>query len=602
METFARRLLGYGAVFFVVTSLTIFWTRFNGGLAFVWPGTAISCALFLAIPYRQWPAGALVLIVLSAIATSLFGFGPKLAIPLGVINVFEAAVAASLLRRARPEGDWIESEAGIVALALIGGLVAPLLASIPGGAVAAILVGEPWLAHASSWFAGHALGTVLFLPIVLLLKPGNDAAGFRPPTLRAAVEWLALIAVTIVVTAIALFQSTYPSLFLPILPLVLVSYRFGRFGASSAVLTITLLATVSLAAGTGPLAEIAVPISHKVLFLQFYLAVLLLISLPLSVALKQREILLAEIVDREALHRLIADHSDDALLHLDRTGHIRFASPAWRRLSALGEVEGRHLSAFFGQHDHDRIVAVLDDARDRPGSTVILERAVTRDSKTLWLEAKMRAVATGSSPVNSFVVTIRDVTARKLEELQAAHEARTDVLTGLPNRRAFLDVIERALTNADTQPFALALIDLDHFKRVNDTYGHDTGDIVLRQVATAMEAVASRQCFFARLGGEEFGLIMTGEAADGAHILCETLRHSLQRSVMIAKDGRTFNITASIGIARIAERCSASMALHAADGPLYAAKASGRNAVRLAHREGNWTGKARDTERRAYAV
>ncbi len=189
-------------------------------------------------------------------------------------------------------------------------------------------------------------------------------------------------------------------------------------------------------------------------------------------------------------------------------------------------------------------------------------------------------------------MTIRDVTSRKLDELQASREARTDALTGLPNRRAFLDRIEKQLAVADERPFVLALIDLDHFKLVNDGYGHDTGDDVLQQVGSIMRELATPDCFFARLGGEEFGMIASGADVDQAWRICELLRLSIQQREMSDRNGRIFRVTASIGMAHISESCKASSAMSMADEPLYAAKASGRNCLRQATRPEGWSRRA----------
>mgnify|MGYP000341924933 CR=1 FL=1 len=138
----------------------------------------------------------------------------------------------------------------------------------------------------------------------------------------------------------------------------------------------------------------------------------------------------------------------------------------------------------------------------------------------------------------------------------------------LPNRRALLGVLEEQLEFADERPFGFALIDLDHFKAINDSHGHAVGDKVLQQVAGIMRDSASDDCFFARIGGEEFGLVAVGSAVDNMAIICERLRLAILRNVMTDNDGGHFNVTASIGIARISERCSSSMAMQAADGPL----------------------------------
>ena len=592
MKREVRSILGYAAVFFAATAAAIFWTRYNGGLALFWPGTAIAATLFLSLPYRAWAMPAVILISLSTIATAVFGFGPAPAFPLAIVNVGEATLTAFLLRKVRPQADYISSGAGFSALIAIAGLAAPLASSSLGGLIAWKVVGGQWLSHVGAWIVGHGLGAMLVMPLVLLLAADAKADGAQERSFnrfgKRKAEFLIVMALIAVVSASTIFQTRYPLSFLPIVPVVLASYRFGRMGAAVGVLVVTVTAAISLAIDVGHFAALDLTIGGKALFLQFYLAVLLLIALPLAIALDQRARLTDDITRREALQRLISDHSDDALLHLDRNGLIRFASPASKRLSGLDDLDGEPISAFFGAFDREMIDDALAAARTAPGRTQIIERSVTRGHATLWLEAKIRSVYSAGA-AGSFVVTIRDVTARKLEELQAAREARTDALTGLPNRRAFLDVLEGQLAHARKTPFALALIDLDHFKHVNDTYGHDTGDIVLRKIAGLMREYSNGRCFFARLGGEEFGMIVMGDDVENASEICEDLRQSIADRRMVDQDGRTFGVTASIGVARIAENCSPSMAMNSADGPLYAAKAAGRNMVRLAQREGHWT-------------
>ncbi|MCH2488139.1 MAG: MASE1 domain-containing protein, partial [Erythrobacter sp.] len=491
------RVVSFAAAFFAATAATIFWTRYSGGLALFWPGTAIAAAMFLSLPYRNWAGPTALLLVLSTIATALFGFGPVAAVPLAFVNIGEALLTAYLLRRWRPQGDYIESGPGIVALSAIAGFAAPLVMSLPGSFIAWQVVGGSWLLHAAGWLVGHGLGALLVMPLALLLVQERTDELVLKRSLRQSsgrtAELIAIVALVGGISVATIFQTKYPLLFLPIVPVVLASYRFGRLGGALGVLIVTVTAAASLALDIGHFAALDLTEAGKALFLQFYLAVLLLIALPLAIALKQRERLLADIVQREALQRLIADHSDDALLHLDRDGSIRFASPASHGLSGHDDLVGRPMAAFFGAFDAEVVDEALAAARNAPGTTRIIERSVTRGHATLWLEAKIRAVYSAGA-VRSFVVTIRDVTARKLDELQAAREARTDALTGLPNRRAFLDMIERHLSEADNAPFALALIDLDHFKRVNDTYGHDAGDSVLKRVAGLMREHTTRTC------------------------------------------------------------------------------------------------------------
>ena len=573
----AMRIALYGALFFVVTSATIFWTRFAGGLALVWVGSALAAALFLTLPRVHHLGAFAILMGLSTAATALFGFGPAWALPLAVANIFEGWFIAWLLVRLRPQRDFIESEGGVASLGFWAGFVGPLPSAIVGGLMAVQIVGGTWLFHAFSWWVGHGLGTLLVLPLALLLQSyrREDFANMRD---RARVlAFAGVVSLTALVSGFAFHQSAMPLLFLPIVPLVFASFRFRRFGAAIAVLVISVAAAFSLGMGTGVFAELAMPLWQKALFLQFYLATLLLIAFPMAVIIQQRQRILDELGDREAMQRLIADHSDDALLHLDSSGTIRFASPASTRLSGRGSVDQLHLAAFFSEFDRKKVDRALDKASRHPGRTEILERSVGRGGKTRWLEAKLRAVETSGRKVCGFVVTIRDITARKLEELEMTREARTDTLTGLPNRRAFLDILERRLDVADQEPFGLAFVDLDHFKQVNDTHGHAIGDKVLSEVGAIMNGMASDTYFFARLGGEEFAIIVKRPLAEAAADICERLRLAIEKHPMADSDGKAFTVTASLGFAMISESCSASMALQAADAPLYLAKASGRN-------------------------
>jgi diguanylate cyclase (GGDEF)-like protein/PAS domain S-box-containing protein len=583
------RIAAYGTLFFGVTCCTIFSTRFAGGLALVWPGTAIAAALFLSIPRSQHLGTAAFLASLSTLATSMFGFGPDWAFPLALINVFEAWFIAWLLVRFRPQRDYVESESGIVWLGFLAGVVGPFAAAVPSSFVVVQIVGGDWYLHAFSWLVGHGLGTLLVLPLALLLTSYKQPAFAKLKEPGRAWAFFGLVLLTMGISAFSFLQSIFPTLFLPIVPLALASFRFGRFGASITVLLITICAAITLGTNVGVFAQLDLPLWQKALFLQFYLCVLLLMSFPLAVALKQRQRFMEELVDREAMQRLIADHSDDALLHLDPYGMIRFASPASTRLSGREVVEGLHLGAFFSEFDREIVTGALAAAARYPGHTEIIERSVERAGQTRWLEAKLRAIEPSKKQASTFVVTIRDVTERKLNEIQVSWEARTDVLTGLPNRRAFLDVLEAQLEFADEQPFGFALIDLDHFKRINDSYGHAVGDKVLSQIARIMRENATDDCFFARLGGEEFGLIAGGPALESLSIICERLRLAIMRHSMTDNDGGHFNVTASIGIAQIAERCSSSMAMQAADGPLYSAKAAGRNCIRYAQHMGHFS-------------
>ncbi len=168
---------------------------------------------------------------------------------------------------------------------------------------------------------------------------------------------------------------------------------------------------------------------------------------------------------------------------------------------------------------------------------------------------------------------------RKLEEGYAAmrDESVTDALTGIKNRRAFLERLDEEARRAHRSGSALSLIllDVDRFKALNDGYGHQAGDEVLRLVAELLEANSRIHDFVARYGGEEFAVILPDTDFDGAHVLAERYRSAVERA-----DWEHRQVTVSVGVAsHIGEDADAYTLFSEADDALYQAKEQGRNRV-----------------------
>lgn len=179
------------------------------------------------------------------------------------------------------------------------------------------------------------------------------------------------------------------------------------------------------------------------------------------------------------------------------------------------------------------------------------------------------------------VVSHLNITNRKLIEFALEKLASTDPLTGLPNRRYFLEVGDRELERVQRFDFpaSVLMIDLDHFKTVNDTYGHAAGDETLRRVSLACKATLRQIDVVARLGGEEFVALLPGADEAAATLVAERLRCAV-RDTLIKTDQSEFSITASFGVTEISghdlkfDEC-----LSRADAALYRAKRAGRNRV-----------------------
>lgn len=170
-------------------------------------------------------------------------------------------------------------------------------------------------------------------------------------------------------------------------------------------------------------------------------------------------------------------------------------------------------------------------------------------------------------------------TLSQLRQLRLA--AFSDYLTGLRNRRHFFDEGPAKVASCleQGQPCSMAMLDIDHFKKLNDTYGHEIGDRVLKAVATRLQALTEDTDYLlARLGGEEFGLLLNGLDSVAASEFCEMIRQNIA-DLKVALDDNDISVTASIGIAEVGGLENFSNYLNAADQFLYFAKRYGRNRV-----------------------
>jgi diguanylate cyclase (GGDEF)-like protein len=159
-------------------------------------------------------------------------------------------------------------------------------------------------------------------------------------------------------------------------------------------------------------------------------------------------------------------------------------------------------------------------------------------------------------------------------------QAITDDLTGLVNRRRFIEALDAEVERArrfDT-PLAIVLSDLDNFKQVNDEFGHHGGDVVLRAFADMIRAQARDVDVSGRIGGEEFAILLPDTDREGAALVAERMRRSLN-SVAIAIEDASLNVAASFGVAELATGQSGDDLLRSADAALYRAKDEGKNRV-----------------------
>ena len=234
-------------------------------------------------------------------------------------------------------------------------------------------------------------------------------------------------------------------------------------------------------------------------------------------------------------------------------------------LSRLQEL-ARHVAANVGEHS-SRVEEINQELTAIEGQGP--EAVVSVVAKLIEANAKMR------QQLSTVEVRLQEQSERV--EASAA-EARTDALTGLANRRAFDDEMARRFKEVSCagKGFSLIMADIDHFKRFNDTFGHQVGDEVLRGVSRVFRAMAGKRDLVARYGGEEFAVVLPAMALAEASRRLDAIRREIEATRFRAVASEV-HVTASFGVAEAIVGEESEGLIRRADAALYAAKASGRN-------------------------
>lgn len=280
----------------------------------------------------------------------------------------------------------------------------------------------------------------------------------------------------------------------------------------------------------------------------------------------------AELQRSEARYRLLAEHVADVIVTLDGEGRFLYVSPSAQALLgyAPDELAGRPLCDITPSAE-----------APRPGTVVELT-VRCRDGTTRWAEVNTAALPPGAGDGAVLVCVFRDISARKRLESDLKHLATTDGLTGAYNRRSFVEVCGQELQRADRcgRPTSLLLMDIDHFKRLNDRFGHAAGDEVLRQIVETGRRVLRSEDVVGRIGGDEFAVLLPATTLEQAGRVAEQLRTTYERLAVPARGG-TATFTVSFGVAEWKPHLrTVEELLQRADCALYAAKNAGRNCVR----------------------
>ncbi|MGE3907997.1 MAG: putative bifunctional diguanylate cyclase/phosphodiesterase [Chloroflexota bacterium] len=306
----------------------------------------------------------------------------------------------------------------------------------------------------------------------------------------------------------------------------------------------------------------------------------------------ERELMMRRNEDR--LQSLVGNTAD-VIAVLDATGSMSYVTPSVERAwgAAPATVQGVAMVELSHPEDRSAAMMLLEQVAREPGANVSSELRIRHQQQATahgpnledsWRDFEVIARNLLADPaVNGIVVTFHDITQRKAFEQDLQRLAFHDTLSGLPNRVLFHDRLERALVRAERRRrlIAVMFLDLDNFKVVNDSLGHDVGDRLLVEAAERVQTCLRAEDTAARLGGDELAVLLE-DVIDESSVVDVATRISEAMSEPMMIDGRTLIVTVSIGIAlSTAARERPDTLLRNADLAMYRAKADGKARVQL---------------------
>ncbi len=508
-------------------------------------------------------------------------------------NTLAPFIAARLLQKFQFNHALIKQRD--IAL-MLGAAAVGMLASASGGTLSlhfsGLVANEQLPKIWFLWWIGDTVGVLLALPLVLNVQKKSFHINMRQ--IYQLMGWLiAFVLCELVISALvpSLNKQFMLSIFLILPALVWASMNFGIVGGSLVVIVLSIIGVFIASRGYGSF--YSMNDSDGIFSLWMFIVTLVVIMLLISVLQSERRLAETALRKNDKQLRSVINGALDGIVTIDETGALVEFNPAAERIFGYTkeQVIGKSLAEVIippylrNSHETKHREFVLTGKKHIFDKRLELT-AMRSDGSEFPVELTITSLKEeGISLVTGF---IRDISQQKKAQLEIENFAYYDALTGLPNRRLLIDRFERASVSCKRAKTNCALIfaDLDHFKSLNDTKGHDAGDRLLIEVASRIQQTIRAGDTVARLSGDEFVIIienldsLANIAYSQANEVAQKLLMELNKSYQF--DLFEFNTTASLGITLFdGDEFSFEDHLRHADTAMYQAKAAGRNTFRF---------------------
>lgn len=307
------------------------------------------------------------------------------------------------------------------------------------------------------------------------------------------------------------------------------------------------------------------------------------VSIRSDITVRKR--MVEEVLKSEAKYRIIAENTSDIISMINADGDFLYLSPSHKTLweHDIPDEQIQNLLEWIAEDDRE-IMGYAIGYTFSTGKGFMAECRIKTSRETpIWTETKINPIFDEAGNVSSLILVTRDITDRKQSEERIHHLAYHDPLTDLPNRRMYVQQLTKEIMQGKRfqSNMAVLFLDMDKFKDINDSYGHDVGDMLLVEAARRLQTCVQSGDIVARLGGDEFTILLSQlNDVKQAESVAEMIQNQLQKPFDL--NGHVITLSCSIGIALFPQDGdTAEDLLKRADTALYSVKSVGRNGYAL---------------------
>jgi diguanylate cyclase (GGDEF)-like protein/PAS domain S-box-containing protein len=583
----------------------------KSGVVVLWLPNAIVLSALLLTKYRQWWKFGVTLVV-AELLSDAGAFPLWQALGFVLANLFEVLLAAFLIRRLCGRDFAFSNLREVLMFAAIAMGVAPAFAALLGSAIhfANGIEVVSFAEHWQIWWIGDGMGLVVLTP--LLFGWLHHAPQVRQDVTPSWAEYTVFSLLLCALATLIFFTvpgAQVPWVGSPLLLLPLFGWaamRFGTRGVSLVGCLVSLVAIAMTASGRGMFSMLGDGV--KTLVLQQYLAALLLTSLAVAAILND----LRTKYQNLRLFEQAIENMGEGLAIVDARKPdmpMVYCNPKFQEITGYhsSEVIGKNCRMLNAENRSQPELAELREQLAQAKPFTITLQNFRKNGQAFWNQLTTSPVWDENGELSHFIGIQRDVSDireaqqdllnthaaltvlnQELEQrvaqrtIELERLATTDPLTDAHNRRFLMGRAEIEIAQARRQGSALSIVtfDIDHFKRINDSHGHVSGDRVLVALSQSVRQEMRLGDTFARVGGEEFVLLLPQSDAEQALQVAERLRRMIEELEIRAGADLVLRITSSFGVATLSQEINSVDDLYlAADTAMYMAKDAGRNCV-----------------------